>query len=82
MPDYLTWDLVQLHNRGLNPEDYEAFTMDDWRNLVEEILSSSQLRKTCDKFAEHSIEEARRLRLSRFIEEIEPVLDNLVSSLE
>lgn len=56
--------------------------MDDWRDLVEICLSQSQLGETCDKFAETSIEKARKERLSRFIEEIEPILGNLVDSLE
>jgi len=55
--------------------------MNDWRHLVENCLRSSQLRQTCDKFAETTIEEARRLRLSRFIGEMEPILEDLVSSL-
>jgi len=55
--------------------------MDDWRDLVENCLFTSQLRQTCDKFAETTIEEARRLRLSRFTGDIESILDGLISSL-
>jgi len=55
--------------------------MRDWRDLVEECLRTSQIRQTCDKFAETTIEEARRLRLSRFTGEMEPILEDLVSSL-
>ena len=55
--------------------------MDDWRDLVERGLRFSQLRQTCDKFAENTIEEARRLRLSRFTREMEPILEDLISSL-
>ena len=55
--------------------------MDNWRDLVETGLRLSQLRQTCDKFTENNIEEARRLRLCRFTEEMEPILDDLVSSL-
>lgn len=55
--------------------------MGDWRDLVEEHLCTSQLRQTCDKFAETTIEEARKLRLFRYTEEMEPILNGLVSSL-
>lgn len=55
--------------------------MDNWRDLVERGLRFSQLRQTCDKFADNTIEKARRLRLCRFTEEMEPILDDLVSSL-
>lgn len=76
----LTWELIQLHDPKF--KNYEDFTMDNWRDLVEKALLSSQLRKTCDKFAENTIEEARRRRISRFTGEIEPILQSLVSSLE
>jgi hypothetical protein len=55
--------------------------MDDWRSLVDKCLLSSQIQQTCDKFAETTIEEARRLRISRFTEEMGPILDGLVLSL-
>ena len=80
--DYLTWALVQLNEeRSGAQKGYEDFTMGDWRDLVETCLHLSQLRQTCDKFAEGTIEEARRQRLSRFIAEIEPTLKDLASSL-
>jgi len=79
---YLTWDFVQLNEeRECIKKSYEDFNMSDWRYLVKKSLCISQLRKTCDKFAETTIEEARKLRLSRFTSEMEPILDGLVSSL-
>lgn len=71
----------QLYDQDSEAEDYATFTFNDWRELVEERLISSELRQTCDMFAENTIEEARRLRLARFIGELEEILDDLVSSL-
>jgi len=74
--------LVQLRKGQADSEkDYEDFTMADWRDLVENCLFTSQLRQTCDTVAGITIEGARRLRLSRFTEEIESILDGLISSL-
>jgi len=56
--------------------------MEKWRDLVENALLESQLRQTCDKFAENTIEGARRRRISQFIVEIEPILEDLLLSLE
>lgn len=70
-----------FYDRDSEVNDYAAFTLDDWRELVEKRLISSQLRQTCDMFAENTIEEARRRRLARFTGEMKEVLDDLVSSL-
>ena len=81
--NYLTWYLVQLHSqRSEGAKGYEDYTIDDWGDLVERCLVSSQLRQTCDKFAETTIEEARRRRLFRFTREMGPILKDLAYSLE
>lgn len=48
---------------------------------MEDCLTLSQLRQTCNKFGENTIEAARRLRLAQFIEDMEKILDGLVLSL-